>query len=86
MIRAVFDTNVFVSALFTPHRRPAKLLEIALQGQIRLIVSPHLIAEIERVLTYPKVKKLLKKRHTGPGEVLEAIARSSRWPSGRPAT
>jgi predicted nucleic acid-binding protein len=39
MIRAVFDTNVFVSALFTPNRRPAKLLEIALQGQIRLIVS-----------------------------------------------
>jgi uncharacterized protein len=75
MIRAVFDTNVFVSALFNPQSPPAQLLELALQGKIRLIVSPHLIAEIERVLTYPKVKKLLKKHNTGPGEVGEAIAK-----------
>lgn len=75
MIRAVFDTNVFISALFNPKRPPAQLLELALQGKIRLIVSPHLIAEIERVLTYPKVKKLLKKRNTSSGEVAEAIAK-----------
>ncbi|MHB9072417.1 MAG: putative toxin-antitoxin system toxin component, PIN family [Desulfobaccales bacterium] len=75
MIRAVFATNVLVSALFNPNRPPAQLLELALQGKIRLIVSPHLIAEIERVLTYPKVKKLLKKRNSGPGEVAEAIAK-----------
>lgn len=76
MIRAVFDTNVFISALFNPKRPPAQLLELALQGKIRLIVSPQLIAEIERVLTYPKVKALLKKRHTAPGEVGEAIAKA----------
>jgi putative PIN family toxin of toxin-antitoxin system len=75
MIRAVFDTNVLISALFSPKRPPAQLLELALQGKIRLIISPHLIAEIERVLTYPKVKKLLKKRNTGLGEVGEAIAK-----------
>lgn len=76
MIRAVFDTNVLVSALFNPQRPPAQLLELALQGKIRLIFSPHLIVEIERVLTYPKVKKLLKKRKTAPGEVGEAIAKA----------
>jgi putative PIN family toxin of toxin-antitoxin system len=76
MIRAVFDTNVFISALFNPKRPPAKLLELALQGMIRLIISPQLIEEIERVLTYPRVKKLLKKRNTGPGEVGEAIAKA----------
>ena len=76
MIRAVFDTNVFISALFNPKRPPAQLLELALQGKIRLIVSPQLIEEIERVLTYPKVKKLLKKRKIAPGEVLEGIAKT----------
>ena len=76
MIRAVFDTNIFISALFNPKRPPAQLLELALQGKIRLIISPHLIEKIERVLTYPKVKNLLKKRNTGPGEVAEAIAKA----------
>lgn len=75
MIRAVFDTNVFISALFNPKRPPAQVLELALQGKIRLIVSPQLVEEIERVLTYPKVKKLLKKRQTTTGEVVEAIAK-----------
>lgn len=75
MIRVVFDTNVFISALFNPKRPPAQLLELALQGKIRLIVSPQLIEEIERVLTYPKVKKLLKKRKTALAEVIEGLAK-----------
>lgn len=73
MIRAVFDTNVFISALFNPKRPPAQLLELALQGKIKLIISPHLLGEIERVLTYPRVQKLLKKRKTTPREVKEVI-------------
>lgn len=76
MIRAVFDTNVFVSALFNPKRPPAQLLELSLQGKIRLIISPHIISELERMLTYPKVMKLLKKRQTTPGEVAKAIAKA----------
>jgi uncharacterized protein len=76
MIRAVFDTNVFISALFNPSRPPAQVLEVALLGKIRLVVSPQLIEEIERVLTYPKVKKLLKKRHTDPDEVVEVMVKA----------
>lgn len=76
MIRAVFDTNVFISALFNPKRPPAQLLELALQGKIKLIISAQLIAEIKRVLTYPRVKKLLKKRKASPGEVGEVIAKA----------
>ncbi len=76
MIRAVFDTNVFISALFNPKRPPAQLLELALQGKIRLIVSPQLIEEIERVLTYPKIKKLLKKRKAASEEVIEGLSKT----------
>ncbi len=76
MIRAVLDTNVFISALFNPKRPPAQLLELTLQGKIKLIISPQIIGEIERVLTYPKVKKLLKKKKTTPGEVEEGIVKA----------
>jgi hypothetical protein len=75
MIRAVFYTNVFISALFNPKRPPAQLLELALQGKIKFIVSPPLIGEIERVLAYPKVKRLLKKRKTNPAEIEKALAK-----------
>ena len=75
MIRLVFDTNVFISALFNPKRPPAQLLELALQGKIKFIFSPPLIGEIERVLAYPKVKKLLKKRKTNPAEIEKALAK-----------
>jgi putative PIN family toxin of toxin-antitoxin system len=76
MIRAVLDTNVFISALFNPQRPPAQLLDLALQGKIKLIISPQLIGEIEGVLTYPRVKKLLKKRKAAPGEIEEGIAKA----------
>ena len=76
MIRAVFDTNVFISALFNPKRPPAQLLELTLQGKIKLFISPQIIGEIERVLTYPRVKKLLIKRKTTPGEVERGIVKA----------
>lgn len=76
MIRAVFDTNVFISALFNPKRPPAQLLELALLGNIKLIISPQLIEEIDRVLAYPRVIKLLKKRKVAPGEIEKSIAKA----------
>jgi len=62
MIRAVLDTNVWVSAILTPGNPPAKILEFALTGKMRLIISPGIIREIGQVLKYPKVKKALKKQ------------------------
>ena len=57
MIRAVLDTNVWVSAILTPGNPPAKILEFAPTGKMRLIISPGIIREISQVLKYPKVKK-----------------------------
>ena len=74
MIRAVFDTNVLVSALLSPGSPPAKLLEIALQGKIRLILSPLILAELKRVFSSPKLHNILRKQKIMPGEVAEALA------------
>ena len=73
MIRAVLDTNVWVSAILTPGNPPAKILELALTGKIRLIISPGIIREIGQVLQYPKVKKALTKQRITSQEVDEVI-------------
>ena len=73
MIRAVLDTNVWVSAILTPGNPPAKILELALTGKIRLIISPGIIREIGQVLKYPKVKKALNKQRITSQDVDEVI-------------
>jgi len=73
MIRAVLDTNVWVSAMLTPGNPPAKILELALAGKMRVIISPGIIRQIGQVLKYPKVKKVLKKRQFTSQEVDDII-------------
>jgi putative PIN family toxin of toxin-antitoxin system len=50
--RAVLDPNVLVSAYISPHGPPARLLELSLSGELRLVVSPRLLAELEGVLRH----------------------------------
>ena len=57
MIKAVFDTNIFVSAIIRPQGLPAKLVDMATQGRFELIVSTQIIDELEQVLRYPRIKK-----------------------------
>lgn len=57
MRRVVLDANVYVSALLAPTGSPAQILERWADGQFDVIVSPLLLAELERVLRRPKFKK-----------------------------
>lgn len=57
MARAVLDPGVLVSALITPAGRPAKLLLSARAGSFELIVSPHLLDELETVLRREKLRR-----------------------------
>jgi uncharacterized protein len=56
-LRAVLDPNVLISALLSPRGAPAKLLRAWVDGAFELVVSPLLLAELERALTYPKLRK-----------------------------
>lgn len=56
MRRVVLDANVYVSALLAPAGSPAQILERWAAGQFDVIVSPLLLAELERVLRRPKFK------------------------------
>lgn len=56
-MRAVLDPNVIISALLSPSGAPARLLQAWLYGRFELIISPRLLAELERALAYPKLRK-----------------------------
>ncbi len=62
MIRVVLDTNVFISGILTPKNPPAKILELISSGHLRLIASKSTIKEAKKVLRYPKIAKILKKK------------------------
>ncbi|MBJ7331919.1 MAG: putative toxin-antitoxin system toxin component, PIN family [Solirubrobacteraceae bacterium] len=56
-MRAVLDVNVHVSALLSRGGAPAALLRLWLEGRFELLVSPLLLHELTRTLTYPKLRK-----------------------------
>ena len=58
-MRAVLDPNVLISALLTPHGKPAQVLRSWLAGAFELFVSESLLAELHRALGYPKLRTLI---------------------------
>ena len=57
MLKAVIDTNVFVSSLLVRAGLPARVLEAWRERQYLLIVSPAIIAEIRATLSYPRIRR-----------------------------
>lgn len=56
-MRAVLDPNVIASAVLSRGGTPAKLLRAWLDGGYELVVSAAVLAELERVLGYPKIAR-----------------------------
>lgn len=58
MIRAVLDTNLLVSYLLTHHPPIATLIDDLLaKDEFAIVTAPELLAELDRVLRYPKLKR-----------------------------
>ena len=55
MIAAVVDANVFVSAVLSPTGTPAQVLDCWRAGRFVLVLSTAILAELYRVLHYPKI-------------------------------
>lgn len=69
--RAVLDTNVVVSGLGWPGP-PATILDAVSEGRIVLVTSPPLLAELRRVLGYPKLAKVIR----GAAQLADLVAAS----------
>jgi putative PIN family toxin of toxin-antitoxin system len=55
--RAVLDPNVLISALISPEGASARLLLELRAGAFELVVSPHLLAELDEVLHRDKFRR-----------------------------
>ena len=60
MLKAVIDTNQFVSSLISKQGPSAQLIDRWRQQKFILVTSPEIIAEIQRVLEYPHISKKYK--------------------------
>lgn len=56
-MRAVVDPNVLIAALLSARGTPARVFRAWLNGVFELVVSPALLAELERALGYPKLRR-----------------------------
>lgn len=57
MTRVVVDPNVLIAALLSPRGAPAALYGELAGGRFDLVVSPQLLAELERVLSREKFRR-----------------------------
>jgi putative PIN family toxin of toxin-antitoxin system len=60
MLRVVVDVNVFVAALLSPRGVPARVIEGWADREYQLVVSPLLLAELERVIRRPKFRRSIR--------------------------
>ena len=56
-LRAVVDTNLFISGIFAKNSPPAKLQDLWINKRFELATSIKILKEVSRVLQYPKIKK-----------------------------
>lgn len=59
-LRAVIDTNLFISGLFARDSLAAQLQNLWINQEFELITSIEIIKEIIRVLNYPRIKDHFK--------------------------
>jgi uncharacterized protein len=56
-VRAVLDPNILIAATLSATGAPAQLVSRWLAGEFELVVSETLLAELERALAYPKLRR-----------------------------
>jgi putative PIN family toxin of toxin-antitoxin system len=74
-VRAVVDPNVIISAVLSPSGAPARVMTAWLEGGYELVVSPLLLEELERALSYPKLRKRITEAETR--ELLDLLRREA---------
>ena len=67
-LNAVFDTNVLISSILW-RGIPFQLLRWAEEGSLRIYTSLEILAEIHRVLHYPKFQQYIDSQQASPGEL-----------------
>lgn len=53
-MKVVIDTNILVSAFLKPRSKPARILRLVLQGELKIVCNEGILAEYMEVLNRPK--------------------------------
>ena len=72
-LRAVMDTNVLVSGVLW-RGVPFELLRWAEKNSLVIYASLEILAEVHRVLHYPKFQQYIDNQQASPGELFAKIA------------
>ncbi len=64
-MRVVLDSNVILSGLLNAGSSPGRLLRAWGEGRFTLVTSNAQLAELRRVLSYPKLKRRIPKHVSG---------------------
>ena len=59
-MRVVLDTNVLLSGLMYPNGPPGEIVKAWRESRFDVVLSIEQLTEITRVLSYPKIRKILK--------------------------
>ncbi|MBU4305361.1 MAG: putative toxin-antitoxin system toxin component, PIN family [Candidatus Omnitrophica bacterium] len=73
MLKAVIDTNLFVSAVISKKGSPARLLQLWCEHAFLVIISEQMVEEIERVLTYPRIRNKYNLKNEEIGQAVSTI-------------
>jgi putative PIN family toxin of toxin-antitoxin system len=71
--RAVLDTNVLVSGLLSDHSPPRQLVDAWLDGRYVLVTSLYQVAELNHVLSYPRIANRLRLTDADVDLILAAL-------------
>jgi putative PIN family toxin of toxin-antitoxin system len=72
-LKAVLDTNVLISGILWKGI-PFNLLKWVEERSLRIYTSLEILAEVYRVLHYPKFQQYIDNRQTSPGQLFTKIA------------
>lgn len=76
-LRAVIDTNLFVSGLFARDSLSAQLQNLWINQEFELVTSLKIIKEVSRVLSYPRIKERFKPKEENVRRFFRLIFRKA---------
>ena len=72
-MRVVLDANVLLSAVISPRGTPAQILRLWEGEHFELVISPPILAELERVIHYPRIQEKYSLSEEYVGQFLQSI-------------
>ena len=73
-MRIVLDTNIWVSGLLLPQSLAGELLQQWQRSHLKIVTSPEILSEIQKVLAYPKIFKRLQWNQEKINQYIETLS------------